>query len=134
MASIHVQNDDGSAIPPVVALGGPSQSFAATIANGASVSGIIDLTTLRMFGLLMDPTAWTAAAITFLGSADGVNFYSVYDSTGAEINWTVAAQTYVLAANPAEFLGIRYLKVRSGTTATPVNQGAARVVTIIGVP
>jgi len=128
------QAADGRELKDVFAMGGPAQSFPATIANGASVSGIVDLTTLRMFGLLMDPTAWTAAAITFLGSTDGVNFYSVYDSTGAEVNWTVAAQTYVIAANPAEFLGIRYLQVRSGTSASPVNQGAARVVKIIGVP
>lgn len=98
----------------------------AVIPNADSQSGIIDL---REFNLvaLQTPAAWTTANITFLGSLDGVTYCTVKDSGGTEVAVTTAASTsHVL--NPETFGGFRYLKVRSGTAASPVNQGAERVV------
>jgi hypothetical protein len=126
--------NDGREVAEVQASGGPFIAFPAAIANGASLSGIVDLGTYRLFGILMDPTAWTAAALTFQVSIDGVNFYNLFDDTGTEINWTVLAQQFITVAVPAKWLGIRYIKVRSGTSATPVNQGGARALNLIGVP
>ncbi len=118
----------------VVAVGAQFTSFGASIASGASLSGVVDLGTYRLFGIVMDPIAWTAAAMTFQVSIDGTNFFNLFDDTGVEINWTVLAQQFVTVSQPAKWQGIRYIKVRSGTSATPVNQGAARTLTLIGVP
>jgi hypothetical protein len=119
---------------PLSVAGSPFASFAAAVANGQSLSGAVDLGNYRLFGIQMDPTAWTAAALTFMVSVDGVNYFDLYDDTGTEQNWTVSAQKFVQVSQPAKWLGIRYVKVRSGTSGSPVNQGGARSLTLIGVP
>lgn len=97
-----------------------------SIANGASLSSAIDLDENGIVALQM-PSAWTAANLTFQGSYDGVTFADVYDSAGTELSVTAAASRYIVLT-PATFAGLRHLKVRSGTTGTPVNQGAARTI------
>jgi hypothetical protein len=119
---------------PLSVAGAPFASFAVAIANGESLSGAVDLGNYRLFGIQMDPTAWTAAALTFKVSVNGVDFFDLYDDTGTEQNWTVSAQKFVQVSQPAKWLGIRYIKVRSGTSASPVNQGGARSLALIGVP
>jgi hypothetical protein len=120
-------------ISPLSVAGAPATTATATIANGASLSGAIDLGTSRLLAIQM-PAAWTAAALTFEASYDGVTYAPVYDSAGTEISWTVGASRLVLNAAAAEWLGVRYLKVRSGTSAAPVNQAADRTLKIIGAP
>ena len=108
----------------------------ATIANGAALSGAVDLGSVipgnEIVGLVM-PIAWTAAAMTFQGSADGTNFYDLYNDAGTELNFTVgASQAIGLRQDARAILGRwRHIKVRSGTTGTPMNQGAERVITLI---
>jgi hypothetical protein len=99
--------------------------FNVGIANGASLSDPIDLTGLVLVGLQM-PAAWTAAAITFQASADGVTYADVY-SAGAELSVTVSASQCV-RLDSTIMLSFRYWKIRSGTSGTPVNQGAARTI------
>jgi hypothetical protein len=123
----------GSAADPFSVAGAPATTATATIANGASLSGAIDLGTSRLLAIQM-PAAWTAAALTFEASYDGVTYAPVYDSAGTEISWTVGAARIALNAAAAEWLGVRYLKVRSGTSAAPVNQAADRTLKIIGAP
>ena len=130
-APVQAEGDPAS---PLSVGGANAQAFTATIANGQSLSGAIDLGATRLFAIGMDPTAWTAAALTFKASLDGTNYFDLVDSTGAALSWAVAAQQIVLNANAAQWLGIRYIKVQSGTTGTPVAQGAARTLTVIGVP
>ena len=100
-----------------------------TIASSASLSGSADLGGTTLSGYIM-PAAWTAADLTFQGSVDGANFSDIYDSFGNEVSHSVAASRFV-ALNPADFAGIRYLKIRSGTTGAPVNQAAERIVTLV---
>lgn len=102
-----------------------------TIANGASLSGTITLTG-EVVGILM-PAAWTAASLTFRGSTDGTNFFDLYDDLGQEVTMPTAASRFLGVANNGPFRGLRSLQVRSGTAATPVNQGAARTITIVTV-
>lgn len=105
----------------------------ATIANGASLSDALDLGTLRP-GRLVMPAAWTAAAISFDVSADGVTYGPLYDQYGVEVSISsanaVASRQIVL--DPPLFLSVRYLKVRSGLNGAAVNQGAARAIGIVG--
>lgn len=99
----------------------------ATIANGASLSGAVDLTNFVFAGLMM-PAAWTAASITFQGSIDGTTYGDLYNTSGTE--YTIASANAVasrfIAIDPRDFAGVRYVKVRSGSSAAAVNQGAAR--------
>lgn len=108
-------------------------SETATIANGASLSGEVNLEHGDLFALIM-PAAWTAAVLTFSGSYDGTTFYNLYDETGTEISFTVDASRYVLISAPAKFMGLKRLKVRSGTAGAAVNQAAERAITLLRVP
>lgn len=109
-----------------------------TIANGAATSNQIFIADGELVGILMDPTGWTTAPLTFLVSVDGTNFYEMYDgsSTLVEVP-TPAAATYIAIGEAeahigfAHFRGVQYLQLQSGTTASQVNQGAAR--TLVGV-
>ena len=104
----------------------------ATIANGASQSQAIDLDGFVPVGLLL-PSAWTAAAITFLASGDNTTFVPVYEADGTELTATASTSRQVVL-DPAKFAGIRYLKLRSGTASAAVNQGADRVIGVISRP
>lgn len=110
---------------------GPS-TLTATIANGASLSDAVKVAG-RMAGIIT-PVAWTAAALTFQASADGTNFFDLYDAaterTLASGAMPTAAQRH-LHLPPLEWKSINYVKVRSGTSGSPVNQGAARSVIVV---
>lgn len=104
---------------------------ALTIANSASLSDAVDLQGKTLVGLLLS-TSWTAAAITFAGSIDGTNYYPVYTKDG---EYSIASGNVptsngaLFALDPAVFASFRYLKARSGTAASAVNQGGARTLT-----
>jgi hypothetical protein len=102
----------------------------ATIANGQALSGALNLGGLRLFGIVM-PAAWTAANLTFQMSYDGgTTWVDVYDTTGSEVTTTAAVSRY-LAVDPALFASLALIKIRSGTTGTPVNQGGDRVLQLV---
>ncbi|MCX7899414.1 MAG: hypothetical protein N2444_04925 [Methylocystis sp.] len=103
----------------------------AKIANAASLSEAVDLGVTRLSAIKMD-AAWTAANLTFQASHDCVNYANLRDETGAEVSVTAAAGNFIAISTPAKWLGVRCLKIRSGTSAAPVAQGALRTLTIIG--
>ncbi len=105
-----------------------------TIANAASVSDAINIGNRIPAGLFM-PAAWTAASVTLQSSLDGTTWADVYDTVGSEMAITGTAGGY-MAIPGAELLGIgTHLRLRSGTTGTPVNQGAERLLSLrIGRP
>ncbi|MCL8385564.1 hypothetical protein [Xanthobacter aminoxidans] len=104
------------------------QTAAAVIANGASQSDVINVAPLVPVGIIL-PALWTTAALTFLVSVDGTTFYPLQDMSG-EVSVTVGAGQYA-ALDPAIFIGIISMKLRSGTAALPVNQGADRAFTLV---
>lgn len=99
----------------------------ATIANGGSLSPAVDMGGMALVGIQM-PAAWTAATITLQTSDDNSTFRNVHNTAG-EVDLTVSASIQLMLAG-LEGLS-RYIKVRSGTTATPVNQGAERVIGLV---
>lgn len=121
----------------VVATGPSPVPITITIANGASLSSAIDLGTLVAVGARMAaiqmPSAWTAANLTFQVSLDGVTYADFYDSSGTEYSVTASTSRTILVPY-ADFFCARFLKVRSGTTGTPVNQGADRslILNVVG--
>lgn len=108
-----------------------AKAHAATIANGASLSDAINLGDDIPVGLQM-PAAWTAAVVTFAASYNGSTYVSVRKNDGTEYTATVAVDQQV-ALDPAIMAACQFLKVRSGTAASAVNQGAARVIQVLTV-
>ena len=100
----------------------------ATIAAGASLSGSVEIGDAKYVGVIM-PAAWTSASMTFQVSADNSTWVNLTDASG-EVAITVAASGgYKVAADIQPF---QYIKVRSGTAASAVNQEASRTITIVG--
>lgn len=118
---------------PIPTTGGNRSSVTATIANGASLSAAIDLGANYFAVSLTMPAAWTAASLSFQTSVDNVTFNEMSDVLGALVSLTVSASTD-LALDGTTFIGRRYIKVRSGTAASPVNQGASRAIILTTVP
>ena len=106
----------------------------ATIDNAASVSGTVDLTGTALLGFVM-PAAWTTAALNIEVSPDNATWSSPYDTTPAAVSsiaTPVASAAY--AVDMTAMLPWRYIRFRSGTTASPVNQGAARAIVCVTRP
>lgn len=99
-----------------------------TIANGASLSGAVDLRGLRLAAIVM-PADWDAANLSFQASLDDGTYFNVYTTAG-EKTVTAADDRYILIP-PDDFAGAQWLKVRSGTAGVPVNQTAARTITLL---
>ena len=105
------------------------------IADGASLSAEVPLGANRLIGIAM-PATWTAAVLTFQTSLDDwatLDGLEVYDDAGNEISFTVAAGCFILVPQDL-FRSINAFKIRSGTAAAAVNQGAARTLTLIVAP
>jgi hypothetical protein len=75
------------------------------------------------------PAAWTAANLTFQVSHDGTNFFNLYDKDGTEYTVTADASRAIILPL-SDWVGIEHLKIRSGTAAAAVNQGAERTIVI----
>lgn len=110
---------------------------AVTILNGTSLSAEVNLNGKRIVGIVM-PAAWTAAGIAFQALLDEPSalpkvpvFGNVVDVAGAEVVVTAAASTYIAAAATAALYALGRIKVRSGTNAVPVNQGADRTIKLV---
>jgi hypothetical protein len=93
----------------------------ATIANGAALSDAVNLRGEVLVGVRMS-AVWDAANLTFQASMDDVTYMDAYSGAGAEHVVTVAGAGVHIWVDPSNFAGYRWLKVRSGTTGTPVNQ------------
>lgn len=95
------------------------------IAAGQSLSGPVNLSGRILSGMIM-PAAWDAAALTFMVSGDaGTSWLDLYDATGQPVTVQAGANRAITVFSN-DWLIWRWLKVRSGTAATPVAQSAAR--------
>lgn len=107
---------------------------AATVALGQSLSGEVDTGGKRLAGIVM-PAAWTAAAITFQAAsalaANGGVYRDLYDDQGNEVTVQAAAGRALGLDSWASTLAPwRFLKIRSGTGASVVNQAADAVLAL----
>ena len=121
----HGLDSGGNAVPM-----GQTGVGVATIPAGGSLSGAIDLATQRLAGIAI-PAAWSAANLTFQASTDGATFNDLYDWLGGEYTVQVGGPARHVQLPLADFLGLRHLKIRSGTAAAPVNQAASRTLTLV---
>lgn len=100
-----------------------------TIDTSTHLSASIDIAHWTPVGMMM-PAAWTAANLTFQVAYDNSDFGNMYDAAGGEVTVTADTDIYI-AIDPIDFAGCQYLKVRSGTSGTPVAQAAVRTLQII---
>ena len=105
------------------------QARSAVIAINTSLSAAVDLTGCTPAALEM-PSAWTTAGLSFQGSVDNSTFNNLYDEFGTEIT-AQAAASRLIRLSPSDWWGIKYIKVRSGTSGTPVTQTSARTIKVI---
>lgn len=119
-------------MPAITDFSNRSMVADASIASGQSLSSAIDIGGTTMLAIIM-PSAWTAASITFQVSNDGSNFSDLYNSGGSEVSVTVAASK-AIQLDALQFLGWRYIKLRSGTAAAAVNQAASRSLQLLVKP
>lgn len=101
-------------------------TFTATIANGQTASGAVDMNTHALCGMFI-PSSFTGTTITFQTALTLAGTYvSVRDGAGSALSKTVAQGQYI-PLDPADFAGIRFLKIVSGSA-----EGGERVVTLVG--
>ncbi len=101
-----------------------------TILSGQSLSAAVDLQSSAAIARIEFPSAWTAANLTFQTSADGVTYREYLDATGAAVTVNGGADR-IVGIDAVLFDGLRFLKVRSGTSGVPVSQGADRVLRLL---
>lgn len=118
-------------LPPYDALAPePLLYLPVLIANGQSLSGEIDLGSGVLQHILM-PAGWTAADLTLqLSEGAGGTYRDAYDEFGSEIT-VKTTLSRAIRLQTADWLAVRYLKLRSGVSATPVAQGADRIITLV---
>lgn len=106
-----------------------AKSLDVDILDGASLSAAVNLQGGIITGIYV-PASWTTAALTFQAcdTADGT-FVDMYDSDGNEISVAIGSSQFV-AINPTNFYGVNFIRLRSGTTGTPVNQSGDITLTL----
>ena len=107
------------------------QKSRATVTISTATTGLSDIIDIGNYGVrsIEMSAAWTAASITFMGAASSTAAMKSVRTTTASLELTyISSQGYVMAVDPTHFSGMRYLQLRSGSTATPVAQVAARTV------
>jgi len=106
------------------------ETVAVTIANGTALSPEVTVNG-DIVGVQM-PAAWTAAGITFQALVTPeATFGNVYTDAHTEVSLTSPAAGEYIAVAAGKLVGLGRVKVRSGTSGTPVNQGAARVLYLV---
>lgn len=104
-----------------------------TIAAGATgLSGVVDLEDYQLAAIQV-PSGWVTANISFqAATASDGTYQDVYNDAGNEVVVTAAASRCIgISTAAAAIAPLRYIKIRSGVTATPVNQTATRTLTLI---
>ena len=102
-----------------------------TISAGSSLSNPVDISGFRNIAITM-PDDWTTANLTFMvGPRDGSpdQFANLYDSAGNEVVLT-AAEDRTITDIP-ELAPCRWIRIRSGTNASSINQTADRELVLI---
>lgn len=104
-----------------------------TLTSGGTLSAAVNINGLAVVGVIA-ASGWTTAAISFDASVDGSNYYPLY-TDGGEVtipsSHVGTDQARLFALDPAFWVGVNYLKVRSGTKGSEVGQGAERGLTLV---
>lgn len=105
-----------------------AEVVAVVIASGQSLSGAARIGAGQLAAI--DLPTLTDAGLTFQASVDGSTYREALDSAGVAATLDAGTGGQMRQA-PAALLGAPYLKVRSGTSGSPVSQGADRTITLV---
>ncbi len=97
-----------------------------TITSGQSESSALELISETLVGIYM-PAAWDTADLAFLASSDGLSFSEMHEF-GSALTTQASAGQYV-PLDFTKFVGAAYVKVRSESGGSAVNQTAERILT-----
>jgi hypothetical protein len=104
----------------------------ATIADTASLSGAVDLGPGQTLVGIESAAGWTTAVLSFQVSLDNVTFVEYFNSSGVAVSTPGSlAASQRMGLDPSDFLSVRYLKVRSGTSGAAVAQSGGDVLTLV---
>lgn len=114
----------------------------ATIANGASVSDAVDIERAQSMALWF-PAGWTTASVTLqfaqVETPQAADWHDFYDLSGEVVLPAGASRVVVFTGGlllpgitrvPQTNSAIAKMRIRSGTAASPVNQGAERFIRV----
>lgn len=129
---LDANGDTASSSSPSPVKAGDPASVNVTIPNGGSLSdaGYVHG---ALVGIIV-PAAWDTAVLSFQGALTaGGTFFDIYDQTTARsmLSAEIAGGQKFLSLSLNSWTPFNYLKLRSGTAASPVNQTAARVFTLV---
>lgn len=114
---------------PLPVSSGPRATTTATIANGGTNSGSVDLTNTALLAFIA-PAAWTPATLKLEGSADNTNWSNILDPDGAAVSsYPAVTAGAAYSIDVADMLPYRYVRFVSGAA-----QGADRTFTVITRP
>ena len=84
-----------------------------TIADSATTSSALEMPqSFYLAGITKDTTLDTSVAITFTVSMDGVTYYTLMDTAGAAISYTVAAAgAEAITIPPTTFYPWEFIKI-----------------------
>ena len=102
-------------------------TYPLVILSGQNVSDEILVGAANLVGLYL-PAEWTTANLTMQVGEDGAAWSNVYDAAGNEVTLTVSGAGTYIALPAGAFNALGYFRLRSGTSGTPVNQGATRTI------
>lgn len=103
------------------------QVYKATITTGHSLSDSVNLEETRLSAIAM-PSAWTTANLSIQVYTENGWRNLYYDDVEYVI--TAAANIYIIV-KPVIFAGVKYIKFRSGTSSTSVNQLGNRIIYLV---
>ena len=96
------------------------------ILSGQSESEPIQLVSETLVGIYM-PSQWDSADLGFSASHDGTTFMDMYDFGSSMVTQADASQ--FVPVDYTKFVGAAYVKIKSVSGGSPVNQTADRVLT-----
>lgn len=106
----------------------------AVIADGQSLSGAIDLKAQRLHQIML-PAGFASADLTFQVSVDETNWMDLFDADGEyKIPAAAVAASRSILVDVPTFFGIRYLKIRSGTSGAPSAVSGDKTLTLSTTP
>lgn len=122
-------------------MGGDTKTIGVSIPPNESLTGEIDLGTLKLLAIEF-PVTWAGTVVTFQAKANRSEdqednpalqvWKNVYDDSGAEVTVTVGANRIVgIDAAAGKLAALRYLRIRSGTSAAPVGQNPTKQLNLI---
>lgn len=110
---------------------GQTDNTTLNLSSGQSLSDSLRFAGGHLPIAILMPSGWDAANLTFQGwDPNAKAWKNIYTNDGTELTYTAAASRWIIL-KPIDFAGVQVLKIRSGTSGTPVTQTSTRQFTVL---